>query len=211
MVRGLLNSLKYHTVNSRMMSLTVQKKDENASYIMTSWHGNASVRALDEGNPPVAEAEFWCCMCASTWNAVEQTVDISVIHYSDVIMDTMASQITSLTIGYSSVYSGADQRKHQSSASLELCAGNSLVTGEFPAQRANNAENVSIWWCHYVRHLSPHMPAVVSGETQLSTWKMWPSVFWELIVKKSQMCVHGTNLQIQHWKIIRKHAFTISR
>ena len=40
------------------------------------------------------------------------------IHYSDVIMGAMASQITSLTIVYSTVYSGADQRKHQSSASL---------------------------------------------------------------------------------------------
>ena len=39
-------------------------------------------------------------------------------HYNDVIMDAMASQITSLTIVYSTVYSGADQRKHQSSASL---------------------------------------------------------------------------------------------
>ena len=39
-------------------------------------------------------------------------------HYDDVIMTTMASQITSLTIVYSAVYSGAYQRKHQSSASL---------------------------------------------------------------------------------------------
>ena len=29
-----------------------------------------------------------------------------------------------------------------------LCAGNSPVTGEFPAQMASNAENVSISWCH---------------------------------------------------------------
>ena len=29
-----------------------------------------------------------------------------------------------------------------------LCAGNSPETGEFPAQRASNAENVSIWWRH---------------------------------------------------------------
>ena len=29
-----------------------------------------------------------------------------------------------------------------------LCVGNSPVTGEFPAQRASNAENVSIWWRH---------------------------------------------------------------
>ena len=39
-------------------------------------------------------------------------------HYSDVIMGTVASQITSPAIVYSSVCSGADQRKHQSSASL---------------------------------------------------------------------------------------------
>ena len=39
-------------------------------------------------------------------------------HYCDVIMDAIASQITSLTIVYSTVYSGADQRKIQSSASL---------------------------------------------------------------------------------------------
>ena len=44
-------------------------------------------------------------------------------HYMDVIMTTMGSQITSLTIVYSTVYSGADQRKHQSSASLAFVWG----------------------------------------------------------------------------------------
>ena len=44
-------------------------------------------------------------------------------HYNDVIMTTVASQITSLTIVYSIVYSGADQRKHQSSASLAFVRG----------------------------------------------------------------------------------------
>ena len=38
-------------------------------------------------------------------------------------MSLMASQITSLTIVYSTVYSGADQRKHQSSASLAFVRG----------------------------------------------------------------------------------------
>ena len=42
---------------------------------------------------------------------------IFLYHYDDVRMAAMASQITSLTIVYSTVYS-ADQRKHQSSASL---------------------------------------------------------------------------------------------
>ena len=32
-----------------------------------------------------------------------------------------------------------------------LCAGNSPVSVEFPAQRASNAENVSIWWRHHVQ------------------------------------------------------------
>ena len=38
-------------------------------------------------------------------------------------MVAMASQITSLTIVYSTVYSGADQRKHQSSGSLAFVRG----------------------------------------------------------------------------------------
>ena len=33
-----------------------------------------------------------------------------------------------------------------------LCEGNSPVTGKFPAQRASNAENVSIWWHHNDYH-----------------------------------------------------------
>ena len=44
-------------------------------------------------------------------------------HYSDVIMGAMASQITSITIVHSTVYSGADQRKLQSSSSLAFVRG----------------------------------------------------------------------------------------
>ena len=51
---------------------------------------------------------------------------VKVLHYNDVKMDAMASQITSLTIIYSTVYSGADQRKYQSSASL-ACFGGELI------------------------------------------------------------------------------------
>ena len=46
-----------------------------------------------------------------------------ITHYTDVIMSVMASQITSLTIVYSTVYSGADQRKYHSSASLAFVRG----------------------------------------------------------------------------------------
>ena len=47
-------------------------------------------------------------------------------------MGTMASQITSLTIVYSTVYSGADQRKHQRSASLALVRGFHQWPGNSP-------------------------------------------------------------------------------
>ena len=42
----------------------------------------------------------------------------SAPHCSDVIMSAMASQITGVLIVYSTACPGADQRKHQSSASL---------------------------------------------------------------------------------------------
>ena len=58
------------------------------------------------------------------------------MHYSDIIMSTMASQITGLTIVYSTVYSGV----------TALCEGNSPV----PTQRASNAGNVSIRWRNHV-------------------------------------------------------------
>ena len=44
------------------------------------------------------------------------------------------------------------RRKSKKTSKLRvtgLCAWNSPVTGEFPAQRASNAENVSIWWCRH--------------------------------------------------------------
>ena len=45
---------------------------------------------------------------------------------------------------------GADKKKTSKLRIPGLCVGNSPVIGEFPAQRASNAENVSIWWCHHV-------------------------------------------------------------
>ena len=64
-------------------------------------------------------------------------------------MIAIASQITSLTIVYSIVHSGTDQRKHQSSASLAFVRGIHRGPVNSHAQRASYAENVSIWWRHH--------------------------------------------------------------
>ena len=66
-------------------------------------------------------------------------------HYNDVIMGAMVSQITSLTIAYSTVYSRSRSKKTSKLRVTGLCEGNSPMTSEFPAQRASDAENVSIW------------------------------------------------------------------
>ena len=56
-------------------------------------------------------------------------------------MGAMASQITSLTIVYSTVYSGGDQRKYESSASLAFVRG---IHQWIPRTKASNAAKASI-------------------------------------------------------------------
>ena len=59
---------------------------------------------------------YWCLfyICA---------IITTYFHYNVVIMSAMVSQTTSFMIVYSTVYSGTDQRKHQSSASLAFVRG----------------------------------------------------------------------------------------
>ena len=77
-------------------------------------HGASRVTALQTGN--------------ITFSAVNMTIrnlkpTKNPTHYNDVIMSVISSQITSLTVVYSIVYSDADQSKHQSSASLAFVWG----------------------------------------------------------------------------------------
>ena len=64
---------------------------------------------------------------------------------------------------------------------LGLCEGNSPVTGEFPAQRPSNAENVSIWWRHHVVaswHNMLSVDIICSGNGLSSNWHQaitWPN------------------------------------
>ena len=67
-------------------------------------------------------------------------IAVGFLHYSDVMMSAMVSQITSLTIVYSTVYTSADLRKHESSASQ---AGD---PHKWPITR-----KMSIWWRHHVK------------------------------------------------------------
>ena len=68
-----------------------------------------------------------------------------VTHYGDVIMGTVASQITSLTI----IVVRLRSKKTPKLCVAGIVRGIPPVTGEFPVQMASNAENVSIWWRHH--------------------------------------------------------------
>ena len=63
---------------------------------------------------------------------IESHWKIHWLHYGDVIMSVMASQITNLTIVCAAIYSGVDQRKHQSSASLAFVRGSHQQPMNFP-------------------------------------------------------------------------------
>ena len=76
-----------------------------------------------------------------------------------------------------------------------LCAGNSPGTGEFPAQMASNAENVSIWWRHH------GLPYSFAGSRCPYTSLWWEGRVCWLIVSRCRWHL-GTS---QHWKKIRQH------
>ena len=84
-------------------------------------------------------------------------------------MGAMASHITNLTVVYSIVFSGRDQRKHQSSASLALW-------GISP-----HAENVSIWWRHHVIFVSiVFVYDLAPSDARSSTNKLLSNFEWGL-------------------------------
>ena len=64
----------------------------------------------------------------------------------------------------------------------DLCAGNSPVTGEFPAQRASNAENVSIWWRHHLFWQRNEQQQRGDDNSQSARALVRPSVYLNLLM-----------------------------
>ena len=82
------------------------------SIIVIHHHANATICCLVIS--PSNDSSAWVAWISYT---------VFPYHWSDVIMGAMASKITSLMIVYATVYTGADQRKHQNSASLAFVRG----------------------------------------------------------------------------------------
>ena len=127
-----------------------------------------------------------------------------MLHYNDVIMGAMASQITSLTIVYSTVYSGADQRKHQSSASPAFMRGipRSPVNSphKWPVTPKMFPFDDVIMWVHYYRYyIGYHIHIEILGESPKSIMGCWPDT---LLIIFSIGVNESTNFKIQSKVII---------
>ena len=106
------NAMCYKRAISKLKFWEFSKQHLSSQYdlgvcIQMSWHMRTVYQQLGWHSKKLDYWSFHYFLC----------------HYDDVIMDAMASQITSLTLVYSTVYSGTDQRKHQSSSSLAFVWG----------------------------------------------------------------------------------------
>ena len=94
--------------------------------ILVNWvpskYNQRVLRGYTDGTRSVVLVRFSYRLIYSRFPPCLEEIFITM-WFNDLTMGSKASQITSLTIVYSAVYSGADQRKHQSSASLAFVRG----------------------------------------------------------------------------------------
>ena len=110
-------------------------------------------------------------------------------HYRDVIMGAMVSQITSLAIVYSTVYSGEDHRKHQSSESLAFVRGIHRGPVNSPHQ-----------W-PVTRKMFPFDDVIMK-----LGWKIFENVtIWPHLVTKSTKCLKSNALSHGPWDELLSH------
>ena len=113
----------------------------------------------------------------------KQTILTNPTHCCDVIMGAMASQITSLTIVYSTVHSGPDQRKHQSSASLAFVRAIHRLpvnsTHKWPVTRKMFPFDDAIMNAPIISHNTPFRT------------EMCPFLFWMVFCGIWERCIVG--------------------
>ena len=128
-----INDLANHLTSYDKFAI---RDNQRLLYFYTFWPG---LKLRKVAKISTETSFLYCCLLSAQVHS----------HYSDVVISAMTSQITSLTLFCSTVYSERRSKKTSKLRVTGLCEGNSPVTGEFPAQKASNEEKVSIWWRHY--------------------------------------------------------------
>ena len=143
-----------------VVSTPVEAKLNGWSWQLSSRYRNSRNRYIHD----VTLRHLW-----SVW--IHDRLSI-IYNYIDVIMGTMASQITSLTLCLLNRPFRRRSKKTSKPRVTGLCEGNSPVTDEFPAQMASNAENISICWRHHVRW----QPASFADPIHTCIWDTSPII-----------------------------------
>ena len=140
-----------------------------------------------------------CCHFKAMWRFKPETtvpsIVISVISHQDKTISILRDDMISLQWRHNGRDSVSNlqphdcllnplfKRRSKKTSKLRvtgLCAGNSPMTGEFPAQMASDAENVSIWWRHHV-----HDDLALIG----NQWYFWSCVYTITAGRVTHMCV----------------------
>ena len=116
-----------------------------------------------------------------------------VVLYSDVIMGTVASKITSLTIVYSTVYSDADQRKHQSSASLAFVWGIHRRPGNSPHK------------CPVTQEMFSYYDVIPPPPPPLTLTSMVYRMIYANYITYSCLTHNAGVINLYHWKMSLKN------
>ena len=101
---------------------------------------------------------IFCCVCTTIHPQYIISMDIMAFSTTITIFDIYITMTSNERDGASNhqphdcLLNNLFRQRWKKTSKLRvtgLCEGNSPVTGDFPVQRASNAENVSIWWRHY--------------------------------------------------------------
>ena len=89
-------------------------------------------------------------------------------------------------------------RKSSKLRVTDLCAGNSPVTVEFPAQMASYAENFSIWWRHHANQFITcmHKPTENNQRSLISPFSSKNGLFWPGILTSPHLICDVTQKQV---------------
>ena len=120
-----INDLANHLTSYNKFAI---RDNQRLLYFYTFWPG---LKLRKVAKISTETSFLYCCLLSAQVR----------FHYNDVVISAMTSQITSLTLFCSTVYSGRRSKKTSKLRVTGLC--------EFPAQKASNEEKVSIWLRHY--------------------------------------------------------------
>ena len=119
-------SVKYSRSHKRSQfeaMITTNILAQNSLFLVFIWVGYPTIYPYPNASPKHGKQTHGWLFLYST-NTLRRNTSLGCNHYMDVIISAMTTQITGVSIVYLTVCSGADQRIHQSSASLAFARDN---------------------------------------------------------------------------------------